>query len=252
MNCKIKKKKRPQRKKLTAEEAIAKQTAMFDAAHGKGPDRALGGEAFDVSEFAEDGEEDGRLSCEFCGRHFNPERIAHHEEICYNVHGPGKRDRQQFMSAEEMRLKDTEFANWKNSRRDVSALKPKSRWRERHHALQNTALQGKLIDMFKAAGIALAELPRPITHWYEDGRPCTPEPNPRMSAARLVLSLSAEDCFSRLDAPAFSQPLAWIFIPAHCFDDLPFHDRPRASSPTRCTGARSRAKRVTCARRARP
>ena len=187
MNCKIKKKKRPQRKRLTAEEAIAKQTAIFDAAHGKGPDRAIGGEHFDVAEF-DDEAEDGRLSCEFCRRHFNPERIAHHEEICYNVHGPGKRDRQQFMSAADMRLKDTEFLQWKTNRRDVSALKPKSRWRERHHSLQNTALQGKLIDLFKAAGLALAELPRPITHWYEDGRPCTPEPNPRMSAAARELT----------------------------------------------------------------
>ena len=60
---------------------------------------------------------DARVPCRVCGRKFNPDRIAKHQVVC--AKNATKKPRKQFMSAEEARLRGTDFVVYKDVRADV-------------------------------------------------------------------------------------------------------------------------------------
>lgn len=124
---------------------------------GKRPKKGAGGEtksSKDVvfTEFPDDPEAvtDGRRPCVVCGRKFIIDRLAKHQTVCKKATRALKR-RRPFKSAADQRIEGTDFAAYKDMRTDVPW---KSRWREQHARMQETAkaLKGEVTTPTKGAG----------------------------------------------------------------------------------------------------
>ena len=119
-------------------------------------------------------EDDGRIACSCCGRGFNPDRIVAHEDICLRIkENRAKRKKKlKVKTGEDLRLKDTEFAKFRNKR--APDPPKKSRWREDAQALMNIVQAGRNVVRFQRAGVPLSELPpsgEEIGSGYEMGDP---------------------------------------------------------------------------------
>ena len=184
------------RDKATAKKATSmeKEVALTDANvekvdtsqrkedHGE---KTIKGESRQVDEeSSSDEEKDARIACGFCNRKFNPDRISKHEKICQTNHS--RKPRKQFKSTEQARLEGTDFAKYKNARREVDKLP--SRWREQHARLLNTVQQGRLVDQFKASGIPLSMLPSPNANLeaIAEGNPDSSHDNAQRKAEQEV------------------------------------------------------------------
>mmetsp|Transcript_14654 Transcript_14654/g.37084 ORF Transcript_14654/g.37084 Transcript_14654/m.37084 type:complete len:625 (+) Transcript_14654:182-2056(+) len=114
------------------------------------------GEDSSSSEESSD-EEDHREECGFCNRKFNPDRIAKHESVCAT--NAGRKQRKQFKSASQARLENTDFQQYADPDARRRADKLPSCWRQDHERLHGIVEQGRLVKVFKEAGVSLTELP---------------------------------------------------------------------------------------------
>jgi hypothetical protein len=91
-----------------------------------------------IPEFGEEDGEDGRVPCESCGRKFKRSRVAEHQLICvrHSKREAQRKAKMKVVTGEELRLRDTDFAGYRDRRSDVEW---KSRWREEHEVIQSVA-----------------------------------------------------------------------------------------------------------------
>ena len=119
-------------------------------------------------------EDDGRIACSCCGRGFNPDRIVAHEDICLRLKEKRaqRKNKLKVKTGEDLRMKNTEFAKYKNKRAPDPVLK--SRWREDAKALMNVVMAGRNVVRFQRAGVPLSELPasgEEVSQGYDIGDP---------------------------------------------------------------------------------
>lgn len=103
----------------------------------------------DIPEFA-DGEDDGRMECEYCGRKFNRARIAKHQLVCANAQARDEERKAKVkpMDGKKLRLKGTEFLKAKRAAdRDTKHREQEAKvaastangWRQEHIRMQQIA-----------------------------------------------------------------------------------------------------------------
>jgi len=119
-------------------------------------------------------EDDGRIPCSCCGRKFNPDRIVTHEDICLRSKEKRMAQKKKIKpkTGEDLRLKNTEFAKYKNKR--APDVEKKSRWRQEAVKLMNIVQAGRNVVRFQRAGVPLSELPpsgEDIASGYSVGDP---------------------------------------------------------------------------------
>ena len=119
-------------------------------------------------------EDDGRIPCSCCGRKFNPDRIVTHEDICLRSKEKRMAQKKKIKpkTGEDLRLKDTEFAKYRNKR--APDVEKKSRWRQEAVKLMNIVQAGRNVVRFQRAGVPLSELPpsgEDIASGYSVGDP---------------------------------------------------------------------------------
>ena len=103
---------------------------------------------------------DGRIPCSSCGRKFTAARICLHEDICLQAQEEHTKNKKKYKIkyGEEMRLKDTEFLQYKNKRAPDPVDKGK-KWREEAFKLHQVVKEGRNVVRFQRAGVPLSELP---------------------------------------------------------------------------------------------
>ncbi len=141
-NCKVVRTQRVAKPKIVKERPIKPRDENYESG----------------SETSSDEEDDPREECGFCHRKFNPDRIAKHEQICAT--NASRKKRKQFKSTSEARLEGTDFEAYKdpNKRRQVEKS-VSGKWRQDHERLKNIVEQGRLVSVFKEAGVPLTEMP---------------------------------------------------------------------------------------------
>ena len=108
----------------------------------------------------EGAEADGRIPCSQCGRKFTAARICLHEDICLHAAEKEAKNKKKFKvkTGEDLRLKGTEFAQYKNRRAPDPENKGKA-WREEAFKLHQVVKEGRNVVRFQRAGVPLSELP---------------------------------------------------------------------------------------------
>ena len=105
--------------------------------------------------------EDGRIPCSQCGRKFTAARICLHEDICLKAAEVETKNKKKFKvkTGEDLRLKNTEFAQYKGKRAPDPVNTNKFAWRDQANQLHQVVKEGRNVVRFQRAGVPLSELP---------------------------------------------------------------------------------------------
>ncbi|CAG0887449.1 unnamed protein product [Darwinula stevensoni] len=103
----------------------------------------------------------GLATCHICGRHFAPDRLGKHEEICEKT----SQKKRKVFDPTKMRVQGTEAekfakkASTPNKKADAGP--PKKDWRKKREEFLNVLREAKKVQKYLAAGGDIADLPPP-------------------------------------------------------------------------------------------